>query len=150
MDNVSSPGEAQRLLEEDWETLGVRLAITCTPQVAEVVDPLLGDRGREVRVGDYTLAELQAFISRVVGIAWEDVPFDVQKTIRRPLLADLFGGLVAEVGWQPRNEYDLYEQAWKSLRAEGVGAFDLDGTPPGGVRGARRRHRLPVDGERPP
>jgi hypothetical protein len=78
-------------------------------------------------VRDYSLQELQAFISRVVGIAWEDVPFDVQRTLRRPLLADLFGGLVGEVGWLPRNEYDLYEQAWKSLRSRGVGAFDIDG-----------------------
>lgn len=127
VDNVSSPGEARRLLEEDWEALAVRLGITCAPHVADAVRSLLGDRGREVQVRDYTLAELQEFISRVVGIAWEEVPFDVQKTIRRPLLAELFGGLVAEDGWKPRNEYDLYEQAWKSLRARGVGAFDLDG-----------------------
>lgn len=127
VDNVSSPEEAKRLFEEDWEALGIRLAITCPPQVAEIIRPRLGSRGREIQVGDYTLPELQAFISRVVGIPWEDVPFDVQKTIKRPLLADLFGGLVVDDGWEPRNEYDLYEQAWESLRSREVTSFDIDG-----------------------
>ncbi len=127
VDNVTSRDEARRLLEEDWETFGVRLGITCPASVAEFIRPLLGDRGREFQVGDYTLAELQEFISRVVGIGWENVPFDVQKPIRRPLLAGLFSGLVAEDGWKPRNEYDLFEHAWNSLRARDVGAFDIDG-----------------------
>jgi hypothetical protein len=126
VDNLSSATEARRLLEEDWETLGVRLAISCPENIADAIRPLLGTRGREVRIRDYTLSELQTFLTRVVGIAWEDVPFDVQKAIRRPLLANLFGGLVTEAGWQPRNEYDLFERAWDSLRQRGVGAFDLD------------------------
>lgn len=127
VDNVTSPEEARRLIEEDWETLGVRLAVSCPRTVAEAVRPLVGDRGREVYIGDYSLSELQSFLARVVGVAWEDVPFDVQKAIRRPLLANVFGGLVMEAGWQPRNEYDLFERAWDSLRHRGVGSFELDG-----------------------
>jgi hypothetical protein len=126
VDNVSSSEEARRLVEEDWETLGVRLAITCPPNVAEIVRPLLGDRGYEIRIDDYTLGEVQMLLSRVVGIGWEDVPFDVQKTIRRPLLADLLGGLVSDDGWQARNEYDLYQRAWNDLRQRGVKPLDHD------------------------
>lgn len=127
IDNVSSPAEAQRLLDYDWETAGIRLAITCNTTIAEIIRRRLGGRGRNVVVGDYTIPELQAFISRVVGITWEDVPFDVQKTIRRPLLAKMFSELVDKIGWQPRNEYDLFEAAWNSLIERGVKAIDFDG-----------------------
>jgi hypothetical protein len=127
VDNVSSPEEARRFLNENWEALEVRLAITCPQSVAEALRPFIGDRGRVVQISDYELTELQTFLTRVVGVPWEYVPFDVQATIRRPLLADLFGDIVAEDGLQPRNEYDLYQRAWQLLRRRGVGPFDLDG-----------------------
>jgi hypothetical protein len=41
VDNVSSSEEAQRLIEEDWEAMGVRIGITCNLQIAEIVRPLL-------------------------------------------------------------------------------------------------------------
>ena len=127
VDNVSSPAEAQMLLEYDWEAAGIRLAITCNETIAQIAQRRLGGRGRNVVVGDYTIPELQAFISRVVGIKWEDVPFDVQRTIRRPLLAKMFSELVDKIGWKPRNEYDLFEAAWNSLIERGVKAIDFDG-----------------------
>jgi hypothetical protein len=126
VDNVVSTEEARSLVEADWEGWGVRLALTCPPNVAEAVRPLLLDRGRVVEVHEFSLDELQTYLSRVVGVPWEVVPFDVRRTLRRPLLASLFGDLVRGDCWQPRNEYELYERTWELLRARGVRPFDLD------------------------
>ncbi len=125
VDNVASSAEAKQLIERDWEGWGVRLVLTCSPDVAEGLSETIGNRGRVVAVPDYTLTELQDYISEVVGISWSEVPFDLRKTLRRPLLAKLFGDVVSFEGWRSCNEYELFECAWATLKLRGVRPFDV-------------------------
>lgn len=126
VDNVQDLEEARRLVEADWEGWEVRLILSCPPTTAAAVKASLGSRGRVIDVPDFTLEELRGYLSDVLHVNWTDMPFDVSKTLRRPLLARLFRDVLSSTGWQPKNEYELYRRAWKRLKERGVTTFDLD------------------------
>lgn len=126
LDGVSDLDEARRLIETDWEGWGIRLVLTCPNSVADGIRSSIGTRGRIVELTDFTLAELQEYLSENVGIVWDEIPFDIRKTLRRPLLAHLFRDVVPTIGWQPQHEYELYERTWEMLRQRGVHPFAID------------------------
>jgi hypothetical protein len=101
----------------EWTDKQVAEAVGCDPSTLS---------GSPDSLPDFTLTELKSYLSEVVGIDWGEVPFDVQKTLRRPLLAWLFRDVVPPAGWQPQNEYELYERSWERLRQRGVRPLDLD------------------------
>src|SRR5262249_27540058 len=69
VDNVTDLEEARRLVEGDWEGWGVRVLITCPPIVAEAIRPLLGSRGRVLTCRNFTLGELQQYLSSVLNLS---------------------------------------------------------------------------------
>ena len=126
IDNVIDPRHARRLIEQNWDGWGFRFAMTCPPEVANAIRPALKTRGRVHRVADFALAELQAYLAGVAGVDWASVPFDVQRTLRRPLLAKLFRDVVSPGEWRPANEYELFHRCWRRLAEYGAGSFDID------------------------
>jgi hypothetical protein len=126
VDNVVDIDEARRLIESDWEGWGTRLAMTCSEAVAEAITGHVGARGRVMRIWNFSHLELQHYLQNVVGMDWEQIPFDVRQVICRPLLARLFREIVSGDGWIPVNEYSLYERSWDDLSKRKVQPMDLD------------------------
>jgi hypothetical protein len=128
VDNVQSVDEARNLARQDWEKWGVRLAVSCSSQVAAATEAESRGRASVVQVQDFTAEQLQRFLTKGMGDAWADIPGDVRETLRRPLLASLFRTVSSGKDWCPTNEYELYEAYWQRLRSGTQTSFPLDET----------------------
>lgn len=125
VDNVTNLDEARRLVEKDWETLGARLVFTCQAEIADPIRATLGHRGRVADVPDFDLGQLHYYLAESAGVSWESVPYDVRRTLCRPLLARLFRDVVTGDDWQPRNEYELYERSSDQARQSCADRFSI-------------------------
>lgn len=119
VDGVQDFTEARRLALADWRAWGVRVVITCSPEVtAAIHDCAPRDTCHVFPVSDFTVSELQDYLWSRLGDDWPDVPGDVRETLRRPLLAHIYcEECETDAGWQPTNEYELYARCWSRLRA---------------------------------
>jgi hypothetical protein len=116
VDGVQSVEEARRLAKIPWETWGVRLIVSCEPEVADEFEKSAQGRcAATVSVGDFTSEELQRYLTRCFGTDWPDIPGDLRHTLRRPLLTRLYRDLAQHGRWRPTNEYELYRKYWHRL-----------------------------------
>lgn len=118
IDNVTSASEARGLTRFDWRGHGIRLAFSTTSQIAASLRSDIGEDLHTVKVGDFTVYELQEYLERQ-GQEWGLVAPDVRHTLQRPLLAQLFCSISAEKGPQPECEYDLYQTFWERVQLAG-------------------------------
>lgn len=115
IDGVPSFAEARRLLDAfDWAESRVRLAFAGPSECRTLVEDSR-QGGCYRRVEDFTVDELRRFL-RARGRNWATVASDVLELLRRPLWARLFVE-VGEEDWHPTQEYELFEQYWRHLRA---------------------------------
>ncbi len=116
VDGIQSVEEGRNLAKQPWATWGVRLIVSCEPEVAgEFEEAAQGRCAATVSVGDFTSEELQRYLTRCFGTDWPDIPGDVRHTLRRPLLARLYRDLAQHGRWRPTNEYELYKKYWHRL-----------------------------------
>ena len=86
IDRVIDHAEAHRLILEPWEDWGIRLAVTCFPDVASTIRDRVGDRCEVVSVPDFSTEELHTYLADTIGDSWPTIPADIRATLRRPLL----------------------------------------------------------------
>jgi len=118
IDGVQDPLEARALALKPWEDWGVRVAVTCQPDLARVFEKVGRGRAKLVEVQDFTVPQLQLFLANRFGDEWAQIPSDIRGTIRRPLLAHLYSEVAGNEGWRPTNEYALYARYWERLRED--------------------------------
>jgi hypothetical protein len=127
VDGVNDCREASRLACLPWEDWGVRVVMTCLPHVAKTIcEATQEDRISVVPVPDFTVVELQEYLSSTIGDHWVDVPQDVRSTLCRPLLARLYREISVGGRWHPTKEYELYEKYWYRILRSEHGQFPLD------------------------
>lgn len=124
-DDVRGPAEASGLCVEAWERWGVRVAMTCHPNTAAAMTRRHPERVTVIRVRDFTGEELSAYLEESAGAAWAEIPADVRRTLRRPLLARLYRDSLGVASWAPHLEYELYERCWQDLIRGGADSLDL-------------------------
>jgi hypothetical protein len=113
VDGLQSVSEARALINSfDWERWESRLAFSVPRNVGDRLGQELPDQIHLLVTQDFSVAQLRQCLMRF-GHAWESVPHDVRDTLRRPLLARLYGTVSAEPRWMPRREYELYERYWR-------------------------------------
>ena len=126
VDGVTDATEGQRLVTDRWREWGVRLLVTCPIELASVIESAVSDRGRVVPVPDFSVEELEDYLEGAVGPHWPQIPADVRRTLRRPLLAHLYRESAGSSDWRPTREYELFERCWDDLVARrGVQPLDL-------------------------
>ena len=126
LDDVRTPNEARELGLEDWERHRIKLALSCSPEVAETFRRVAGGRCHFVKVGDFARAELATYLENQLGEGWIDIPADVRETLRRPLLAALYRDEAQLGHWRPANEYELYARYWGRLREDEQAGYPSD------------------------
>ena len=118
IDGVEEPKEVRELAILPWEDWNVRLVVTAQPELARMFERVAHDRATLFEVADFTVPQLQLYLSDRFGDDWPHVPSDVRNVLRRPLLAQLYCGVVGDRSWRPTNEYELYAAYWKRLRED--------------------------------
>jgi hypothetical protein len=116
IDGLRDPSDAHELAKLPWRDLGIRLVVSCEPDIADSIMRVMpGLYAALVLVVDFTLEELQTYLSISIGTDWPDIPGDVRDTLRRPLLARLYRDVAASKPWKEPNEYALYSRFWARL-----------------------------------
>ena len=128
VDGVPDASEVRALALQPWEDWGVRLVLTCQPDVAKTFEKVSSGRGKLLRVIDFTVAQLQLYLANNFGDEWPSIPADVRGILRRPLLAQLYCEVADGESWQPTNEYELYARYWQRLQEDDQALRPLDVT----------------------
>jgi hypothetical protein len=97
-DNVPSAAEARQLALQPWESWKVRLAMSCSPELARTVKAVADERSRIAHIGDFPPPELRDYLFLRLGELGDAVPLDVKRTLARPLLARIYGDLTLTSG----------------------------------------------------
>ena len=116
-DDVRDPTVARRLISEDWSTLGMRLVLTVPEVVAQSLHNELDVQ--RLPVTDFSIHELQDAFARA-SYNWEELPNDLQKILRKPILAGIFFRLEhLSFRESPHSEYEIFEQFWLRIADKG-------------------------------
>jgi hypothetical protein len=116
IDGLRDPSDARELAKQSWTEIGIRIVVSCEPDVgASILRAMTGRHAAPVTVDDFTPEELQRYLSISVGPDWPRIPGDVRDTLRRPLLARLYREVAANEPWRYTNEYALYGRFWARL-----------------------------------
>jgi hypothetical protein len=119
LDGLKNGDEAETLTREPLENWGIKLATTGVPEVVEILERAAGKRMRVERISSFNTAERDNYLERRLGDSWITIPADVRDTLCNPLLASIYCNMSdPTMGWNPTNEYELYEKFWRRLYAE--------------------------------
>lgn len=119
LDDVQDVDLARDLVRQDWARWGMRLALTVPTFVARALELSDGDVVHVHRVDEFSVDELDTLL-RQRGQKWADLPSDLKKLLRSPILAGLFLELPYQsVQAAPRSEYEIFERFWQRITARG-------------------------------
>src|SRR5262249_49161929 len=106
--------------KNQWRT-GVCVWQSQAPRTLSMSSHQPPARARCISVTPFSSSERDRYLESRLGEQWIAVPSDVRDTLRRPLLAHIYcNEVAASDGWQPQNEYTLYDRMWQRL---GVGIY---------------------------
>ncbi|HLK61361.1 MAG TPA: hypothetical protein VKU00_32730, partial [Chthonomonadaceae bacterium] len=108
IDDVQEVSVARRLALQDWEEWGIVPVIAGNPDAIRAFSETANSRGVVCEAGDFSIPQLQRYLTDGDILTFYTIPGDVRDTLRRPLLARLYRDLVRETLYRPENEYELY------------------------------------------
>ncbi len=115
IDGLQDSDEADQLARVPWEDWGIRVALSASPQAAEAIRAASRGRSVQVPVPDFDEEDLSTFLEAYCGEQWIEIPGDVRRVLRRPLLASLYRSVADRPSWRPTTEYELLERFWDRL-----------------------------------
>ena len=117
LDDVRDPDVARDLVHQDWSQWRMRLALTVPDTVAKALHN--EDAVCVHPVTDFTADELSQLLSQQ-GYDWIDLPADLKKILRRPILAGILLQLpYASFPSAPNTEYEIFERFWGRIAERG-------------------------------
>lgn len=119
LDDIQDVDLARDIVRQDWSDWGMRLVLTVPLAVARALEMTDGDAIHLHFVGDFSVDELDMLLKQN-GRRWADLPPDLKKFLRNPILAGLFVELpYASVRSAPRSEHEIFEGFWQRIIAKG-------------------------------
>jgi hypothetical protein len=114
-DGIQNKAEIQELILTPWEDWGIKVVISCLPEVVETVSEKALNRYTQFPVNGFTITELHEYLRKRLHSNWYGIPHNVINTLRCPLLARLYCDLAEGKAWQPNNEYELFDKYWARI-----------------------------------
>lgn len=119
VDDVRDVDLARALVRQDWGRMGMRLAMTVPQSVARGLQVSDGELIEFHSIGNFSVDELDELLQRK-GRRWSDLPDDLKKLLRNPILAGLFLELpYSSARHAPRSEYEIFERFWQRIAEKG-------------------------------
>ena len=126
VDNIQEASVARDLIQQDWMDWGMRLILTVPNTVARALEHTDSEIIHVHRIDDFSDNELDELLKRH-GQRWADLPSDLKKLLRKPILA----GIYLELSYQdmpcseymsfqdaPYSEYEIFEKYWQKMVAK--------------------------------
>ena len=119
VDDVQSIDLARDLVRQDWTSLGARLVLTVPLTVASALNSADGEEIRLHHVDEFSIDELDSLL-KMSGHRWVDLPEDLKRLLRKPVLAGLFLNLsVSSFQDAPQSEYAIFQAYWNRIKERG-------------------------------
>lgn len=119
IDDVQNVDLARALVRQDWTEWDIRLVITVPLDVARALEMTDSDTVHVHRLAEFSIDELERLLHQD-GRKWTELPPDLKKLLRNPILAGLFLELpYSSVTRAPRSEYEIFEAFWDRIAARG-------------------------------
>ncbi|MBT2788436.1 MULTISPECIES: hypothetical protein [unclassified Halomonas] len=120
VDDVQDVDVARALIRQDWAEWGMRLVITVPLELSGTLKLADSERIHLHQVGDFSINDLDCLLSRN-GKRWTELPPDLKKLLRAPILAGLLLKLpYSSIQRAPRSEYEIFESFWERIASRGV------------------------------
>ena len=117
-DDVRDDVVARNLVRSQMNK-GVRLVLTLPEAVAQSLEGSDSEYVHIHRVRDFSVEELQAYL-RAAGWDWSELPSDLKRILRKPILAGMFTRSDnASFADAPHSEYGTFERFWERIRGKG-------------------------------
>lgn len=121
LDDVQDVNLAQDIVNQDWGDWGMRLAITVPRWIAQALQQSHENTVHVHVVSDFSVDELVSLLKKN-GRSWVELPADLKKILRNPVLAGLYLDLpYASFQAAPRSEYEIFENYWQRITRAGRG-----------------------------
>ena len=115
VDDVRDADVVRELVRQDWASLGGRLVMTVPPVVDGTLHSADWDEIGLLRVGEFSIEELDELLKKF-GHRWADLPADLKRLLRKPVLAGLFLDLgVSSFQNAPQSEYEIFQAFWDRI-----------------------------------
>lgn len=115
VDDVGDADVARDLVRQDWTSLGARLVMTVPLAVVGSLDSTDRNDIWLHLVDDFSIEELDTLLKKF-GQRWADLPEDLKRLLRKPVLAGLFLDLgVSSFQNAPQSEYEIFEAFWNRI-----------------------------------
>ena len=115
VDDVGDTEVVRDLVRFDWMGLGARLVMTVPLAVVGTLDSTDRDEIRLHEVGDFSIEELDVLLKKF-GHRWSDLPEELKRLLRKPVLAGLFLDLgVSSFENAPQSEYEIFQAFWDRI-----------------------------------
>lgn len=119
LDDVQDVDLARALARQDWNAWSMRLVLTVPRTLAQSLAMTDGVATHVHEVSEFSVDELDALL-RIRGQRWAELPPDLKRLLRNPILAGLFLELpYASVQTAPRSEYEIFERFWQRIPLKG-------------------------------
>ena len=122
VDDIGDADVVRNLVRQDWMGLGARLVMTVPHAVVGTLDSTDRDEIQLHQVGDFLFEEIDTLLKKF-GHRLADLPEDLKRLLRKPVLAGLFLDLeVSSFQNAPQSEYEIFEAFWDRIDEKcGVG-----------------------------
>ncbi len=111
IDGVNDFLEAKYITSRDWESWGIKIAISSLPYAV-----IEADGWYKHTIDGFCEEELQEYLDIRLRNEWLHIPTDVRRTLKIPLLAQIYCDIYSDCPkWEPSNEYELYAEYWSRL-----------------------------------
>ncbi|TGG91904.1 MAG: hypothetical protein ERJ67_07015 [Aphanocapsa feldmannii 277cV] len=115
VDDVQRNDVARRLVQQDWSSLGARLALTMPLTLARTFGSTDSEEISFHHVGEFSIDELDILLKKS-GQRWADLPGDLKRLLRNPILAGLYLNLsVSSFYVAPQSEYEIFQAFWDRI-----------------------------------
>ena len=119
VDDIQDVDVARALIRQDWAEWGMRLTMTVSNNLAHALNSTDSERIHLHQVGDFSINELDCLLKQS-GKRWTELPPDLKKLLRVPILAGLFLNLpYSSIQRAPRSEYEIFESFWTRIASRG-------------------------------
>lgn len=117
VDDVRDIDLLNDLISQPWSHWGMRLAVTAPRAVADGLKYETPHHVHIHQVAQFSVDEIDALLQQQ-GQNWADLPQDLQKLLRTPILAGLYTALSHESFQRaPHSEYEIFDRFWKRMVA---------------------------------
>lgn len=119
LDDVQDIDLARDLVRQDWSDWEIRLALTVPRSVARSLSMTDDDTVHVHYVDEFSVEELDLLLKQH-SQRWVDLPLDLKKLLRTPILAGLYLKLpYSSFQSAPRSEYEIFDRFWQRIVEKG-------------------------------